>query len=318
MLTWPLNVHGSQPRHRAQPALSFGRSPGPGRQRRPPHRPVLDSRPPSTQRAYAADLAGFRRHFGKLLRQVTLGDLQGYADTLAGLATASQARKLSAMKSLLSFGHRCGYLMVNVGAAVRPPKVKSTLANGIPSRKARCSRCSRSSATTATARCCGCSTSVACGFRKCASSAPGISQPRDDTGQVTVFGKGGKSRAVLLKRSIWTNSSDFVRPIRMRRCFVQGQAAGISIRRRCTGSSRQQHGRAGLPEAVSAHWLRHAHVSHALDHGAPAHLVQQTVGHASLVTTSRYAHARPSDSSSREERPIPRRGFTRNRVGCAT
>jgi integrase/recombinase XerD len=47
------------------------------------------------------------------------------------------------------------------------------------------------------------------------------------------------------------------------------------------------------------HWLRHAHVSHALDRGAPAHLVQQTVGHASLTTTSRYAHARPNDSSAR-------------------
>ena len=48
--------------------------------------------------------------------------------------------------------------------------------------------------------------------------------------------------------------------------------------------------RAGLPPAVSAHWLRHAHV---LDRGAPAHLVQATVGHASLATTSRYAHAQP-------------------------
>ena len=57
--------------------------------------------------------------------------------------------------------------------------------------------------------------------------------------------------------------------------------------------------RAGLSAAVSAHWLRHAHVSHALDRGAPAHLVQATVGHANLSTTSKYAHARPSDSSSR-------------------
>ena len=57
--------------------------------------------------------------------------------------------------------------------------------------------------------------------------------------------------------------------------------------------------RAGLPATVSLHWLRHAHVSHALDRGAPAHLVQATVGHASLTTTSRYAHARPNDSSAR-------------------
>ncbi len=33
--------------------------------------------------------------------------------------------------------------------------------------------------------------------------------------------------------------------------------------------------------------------------GAPPHLVQTTLGHASLATTSRYAHARPSDSSAR-------------------
>ena len=53
-----------------------------------------------------------------------------------------------------------------------------------------------------------------------------------------------------------------------------------------------------LPATVSAHYLRHAHVSHALDRGAPAHLVQATVGHSDLRTTSRYAHARPNESSS--------------------
>jgi len=50
---------------------------------------------------------------------------------------------------------------------------------------------------------------------------------------------------------------------------------------------------------VSPHWLRHAHASHALDRGAPIHLVQATLGHASITTTGRYLHARPSDSSSR-------------------
>ena len=46
--------------------------------------------------------------------------------------------------------------------------------------------------------------------------------------------------------------------------------------------------RAGLPSEVSAHWLRHAHASHALDRGAPIHLVQATLGHASVSTTGRY------------------------------
>jgi hypothetical protein len=56
---------------------------------------------------------------------------------------------------------------------------------------------------------------------------------------------------------------------------------------------------AGLDGPISPHWLRHAHASHALDHGAPIHLVQATLGHSSVATTSAYLHARPGDSSAR-------------------
>jgi integrase/recombinase XerD len=38
-------------------------------------------------------------------------------------------------------------------------------------------------------------------------------------------------------------------------------------------------------------------VSHALDHGAPVQLVKATTGHEDLATLSRYAHARPGESS---------------------
>ena len=113
-----------------------------------------------------------------------------------------------------------------------------------------------------------------------------------------MFGKGGKTRAVLLKTSMW---QDLV--------ALRGADPDAALFRSREGGARdpsQVHRvvktaarRAGLSLAVSAHWLRHAHVSHALDRGAPVHLVQATVGHACLATTSRYAHARPSDSNSR-------------------
>ena len=54
---------------------------------------------------------------------------------------------------------------------------------------------------------------------------------------------------------------------------------------------------AGLSERPSPHWLRHAHATHALERGAPIHLVQATRGHASVATTGRYLHARSTDSS---------------------
>jgi integrase/recombinase XerD len=57
--------------------------------------------------------------------------------------------------------------------------------------------------------------------------------------------------------------------------------------------------RAGIPRNVSCHWLRHAHASHALDHNAPLHLIQQTLGHSNIATLNAYLHSRPSESSSR-------------------
>ncbi|MHC5828960.1 MAG: tyrosine-type recombinase/integrase, partial [Nostoc sp.] len=54
---------------------------------------------------------------------------------------------------------------------------------------------------------------------------------------------------------------------------------------------------AGLSELVSAHWLRHAHGSHAIERGTNPVLVKETLGHANLAITDRYLKARPNDSS---------------------
>lgn len=91
----------------------------------------LHGRTPHTLRAYAHDAGRFRAFVDKPLAEVQLGDLQVYADTLAHRAPATQARILSAVKSLLAFGHRLGYLPYDVGRAVRLPTIKFTLAERI-------------------------------------------------------------------------------------------------------------------------------------------------------------------------------------------
>jgi integrase/recombinase XerD len=50
---------------------------------------------------------------------------------------------------------------------------------------------------------------------------------------------------------------------------------------------------AGLDERPSPHWLRHAHATHALERGAAIHLVQGTLGHASVHDRS--LPARPAN-----------------------
>jgi site-specific recombinase XerD len=115
-----------------------------------------------------------------------------------------------------------------------------------------------------------------------------------------VFGKGGKTRAVQLPNSVAKLVSD-----------LRGDAGeadpGFRSRKHSSALTpvavsrvvRKAARRAGIEAAVSPHWLRHAHASHALDRGASIHLVQATLGHASITTTGRYLHARPKDSSSR-------------------
>jgi integrase/recombinase XerD len=258
----------------------------------------LHGRAHRTRRAYRADIAAFTSFAKKPLRDVTLGDLQAFQDTLNHLATASQARRLSAIKSLLSFGQKTGFLTFNVGAAIFLPKIKRTLAEKILSEDGVLHMIAgeknpRNRVILRLLYLGGLRISELCDLR-----ARDLA-PRDDSGQITVLGKGGKTRAILLKASMWNDL----------KTFRSDDADAPLFRSRNGGKPLRQvmvhyivkkaAARAGLSAAVSAHWLRHAHVSHALDRGAPAHLVQATVGHASLTTTSTYAHARPNDSSSR-------------------
>ncbi len=96
----------------------------------------LHGRSLHTQRAYARDVQRFLQFVQQPLQAITLGDLQAFADSLLDLAPSSQARILSAVQSLFTFGHKSGYLMLNVGAALRLPKQKHRLSERILSENA--------------------------------------------------------------------------------------------------------------------------------------------------------------------------------------
>jgi integrase/recombinase XerD len=117
---------------------------------------------------------------------------------------------------------------------------------------------------------------------------------------VTVWGKGEKERTVVVSATTWAALQALRRPgdgpddpvFRSRKGGRLSPAQAWRIVRKAAK-------RAGVELPVSPHFLRHAHASHALERGAPIHLVQATLGHASVATTGRYLHARPEDSSSR-------------------
>jgi site-specific recombinase XerD len=262
----------------------------------------LHGRSSHTQRAYRADIERFQEEEKKPLRQVSLLDLQHFADSLGELAPASRYRTLSAVKSLLAFGHRIGYLAFDVGSALRLPAVRNRLAERIlPEadlhRVLSLEANARNRAVLTLLYASGIRVSELCGLSWRDVQANG------EGGQITVFGKGGLTRSIQVPPSVWKLIAGLRRPettgtdplFRSRKTTDGGRLRSRAVLR----IVRQAAARAGIDLPVSPHWFRHAHASHALDRGAPIHLVQATLGHASITTTGRYLHARPNDSSSR-------------------
>ena len=253
-----------------------------------------------TRRAYAAEAADFLKFVRKPLAWVTLMDLQAWAGHLGqgSLKPASQNRALTAVKSLLSFAQETGYLPFNVGAAVKLQPDRDGLAQRIleESEVARLIEAApegRNRVLLKLLYVSGVRVSEVCGLKWCDALA------RQEGGQITVFGKGGKTRTVLLKPKVWQQllsikgEAKAVDPVFRSR--KGGGALDVSQVRRIVYAAAKK---AGLEQKVSPHWMRHAHASHALDRSAPIHLVQATLGHASVSTTGRYLHARPTESSS--------------------
>jgi integrase/recombinase XerD len=258
----------------------------------------LHGRSVHTQRAYRADANSLLAHLRKPLHHVTLGDLQSFADSLdAKLEPASKHRRLSALKSLFAFSHRLGYLPFDVALPLRLPALRDRLAERILTesqvqRMVALERHPRNHALLYLLYASGVRVWECCGLKW------RDVQERSEGGQITVLGKGGKTNTILLPTSVWQclislrgGAADEAPVFRSRK---GGHLHPTQVRRVVLAAAK----RAGIERIVSPHFLRHAHASHALDRGAPIHLVQATLAHSSVATTGRYLHARPTTSSS--------------------
>ena len=253
-----------------------------------------------TQRAYRADAHRFLDFVGKALHQVTLGDIQAFADGLESdaLQPASRNRILASVKSVFAFGHRLGYLAFDVARPLKIRGFRDALADRIleeneVQRMIALEPNERNQVMLMTLYAAGLRVSELCGLKW------RHLQARDGGGQMTVFGKRDKTRTILLPRSVWLKLISLRQGGADDAAVFRSRKGGHLITAQVTRIVRRAAERAGISKAVTSHWLRHGHASHALDRGAPIHLVQQTLGHASVATTGRYLHARPGDSSSK-------------------
>jgi len=223
--------------------------------------------------------------------------LERFAEALAGsgLAPISQGRTLAAVRSLFRFAQRIGYCG-NPASALDLPRTDNPLSERIMTEEDVGALIAhepdeRNRVLLTVLYMAGLRVSEACGLRW------RNLHPRCDAGQILVHGKGGRTRAIILPPAVWGQLTA-LRGLAAADAPVFASRSGKPLERsRVLRIVKDASQRAGIAADVTTHWLRHAHASHALDHGAPIHLVQTTLGHRSVATTSRYLHARPGESS---------------------
>lgn len=295
----------------------------------------LSGKSSGTQDEYARDLKQFVEFVDLPFRYVTLGHLQEYREHLAeeGYAEATRKRKLSAVKSLFTFGTELRYFAHNVGAALSTPKVRNKRAQRILAESdlwaiLRDEKDLRNHVLLRLFYASGGRVSDVEGLRwRDLKDRPDLEGPDGRPGgQVTFYGKGGKTRAVTLYSKVWSlivrlhneeqsaghgEPDDPVFRSQKGGCLSRTQIwrivkkaatrAGVKLTEKTDSDGtvkRDEDGEPVMVSEVSPHWFRHAHASHALQKGADLELVRETLGHESIETTKTYLHAQPGKSSS--------------------
>ena len=260
----------------------------------------LLNRSANTARAYRTDVASFFARRDVLIADVTLEQLQSWDAAMreAGLSVATRARRGACLRSLLSFAHKAGLTDRNAGAMLVSEKPSITSGEHVLD-KASVNRLiaaephARRRALLLLLYTTGLRAAEAANLRWLDLQPPRGKHPA----QANVLGKGAKQRTVQIPARVWQELLDAAESQRPDATVLAKPAGGkldasFIFRTVRTAARRINH-----TGDVSPHWLRHCHASHALDDGCPLHVLQKSLGHASLATTTRYVHARQGEGS---------------------
>ena len=274
---------------------------------------------PNTLAAYGRDLADFSAYLGAKGRPVataTTDDVRGYLGQLSkrGLASATVARRLSAIRQLYRFLYAEGRRPDDPAAILEGPKrgrtvpkvlsiaeVDRLLATArMAAEKADLSGPDRLRATRLN---CLIEVLYATGLRVSELVTLPAAAAERQARMLIVRGKGNKERMVPLNEAAKQAMRDYlallakanpqaVRPeAQSKWLFPSFGESGHLTRQHFARDLKALAAMAGLrADQVSPHVLRHAFASHLLHNGADLRVVQTLLGHADISTTQIYTH----------------------------
>ena len=251
-----------------------------------------------TLRSYANDLTDFQRFLaGRGTPDMAAADLRLVRAWLAalharGLAPASVARKLAAVRSCFRFLVRRGVLEGNPAREARSPRQPRKLVSFLPIDEATQLVDGKAIGGSSRAR----DRAIlellyASGVR--VSELAGLDLEDVDRTErtVRVLGKGGKERIVpyggAAARALeaWLGERGEAGSA----LFTNARGGRLTVRSVHTIVRRSARA-AGITRRVSPHTLRHTFATHLLEGGADLRAIQELLGHSRLSTTQRYTH----------------------------
>jgi integrase/recombinase XerD len=253
------------------------------------------------------DFAAFLKARGLDYAGAGRGEIEAYlVDQAArGMAQATRARRLSAIRQLYRFAYLEGWREDDPAALIKGPKRHRGLPGSLSEVEVDrlLEAAARHGATEAERLRTLCLMQVlyATGLRVSELVSLPLAAARGDPRMILVRGKGGKERMVPLSPparaalAAWLAHLDADRggPPRPRSPFLfpaRGRR-GHMTRERFFLLVKDLAREAGLdPGKVSPHTLRHAFATHLLAHGADLRVIQTLLGHASIATTEIYTH----------------------------
>ena len=254
---------------------------------------------PNTVAAYCRDVDAFLTWSELEPRVVTTADIEAYLGkvTAEGLSKRSTARLVSSLRSFFAWCVEEGEIQENPCDRVDAPKLGKYLPEVLSVEEVtailesvdpKAPHGKRNRAILEVL--------YGCGLRVSEAAALRISHVHLDEGFVDVIGKGNKQRLVPLGEVAADAIRAYLpeRPIPAARAFEDylflnrfgKPLSRISLFKLV----KDQAMAAGIRKEISPHTFRHSFATHLIENGADLRIVQEMLGHESILTTEIYTH----------------------------
>ncbi|MBW3624571.1 MAG: site-specific tyrosine recombinase XerD [Armatimonadetes bacterium] len=253
----------------------------------------------NTLSAYAADLRHFVEEVGDAVLSRELVEQYRLRMGASDLKPRSVARKVSALRMLLRFAYREGYIETDFGTGLEAPKLPKRLPKvltiqemenllGFPENNDPMALRDRAIFELM----------YACGLRVSELATLTLQDVDLNEGYLRCFGKGSKVRVLPIGAAARRSLETYLHQGRsLLAASGSGEAAlflsarGRPLERVAIWKIlRKRASEAGLAAPPSPHVLRHSFATHLLEGGADLRSIQELLGHASISTTEVYTH----------------------------